>query len=717
MPTSKHHKKSFFRTLFITVFFPVILLYSEVVKKDKHQLEKGFSTKLSVAVFYPASLLYMELIMRITTSAGVGDFFQNLWGIGLIIIPLFSVVVGFMLFAVCSLMPKTAARIVAGCVLSFFAVVYITQIIYHDFFGKYLILASIFSGGMGQLADDGIIWNTIIAILKAIPIILLMAIPPIVVLTPLSRILWFGDRKPFVSGKMLRPIIYAALSAVIHFTLVIVIAFSPLASIQSGEFDPNLAMHKFGLLRTEALDIKYNLLGIDQKMDIEEEIDLNQGNPEPAPEETEKYVPNVMDIDFDALSSKTSNKTLLAMNDYFSTREPTYTNEYTGMYKGYNLIYVTAEGFSPYCIDPVLTPTLYKMQQEGFKFNNFYTPIWGVSTSDGEYTVCTGLLPKAGVWSFFRSGENKNYMPFCLGNMFRSIGVNETRAYHNHTHSYYKRHISHPNMGYDYKGMGTGVEKYVKSVWPESDLEMITGSTPEYLTSGKQFHTYYMTVSGHLEYNWVGNSMSVKNRELVKDLNCSETLKAYYACNIELDRAMEKLLSDLNAAGVADKTVISIAPDHYPYGLEQPEGDKYVIWEELLGHPVETNFELYESVWLLYCQGTKDAPTVEKPCCSVDMLPTVLNLFGFEYDSRLIMGSDVLSNSGGLVIFGNRSFITDMGKYNTQTGEFKLAEGKSFADEEEKNAYISGVRSIVNNKFTMSKQILEEDYYGYVFGK
>ena len=231
------------------------------------------------------------------------------------------------------------------------------------------------------------------------------------------------------------------------------------------------------------------------------------------------------------------------------------------------------------------------------------------------------------------------------------------------------------------------------------------------------FHTYYMTVSGHLEYNWVGNAMAIKNKQYVENLTCSETLKAYYACNIELDRAMEKLLAELNAAGVADKTVISIAPDHYPYGLEQPEGDKYAIWEEMLGHPVETNFELYESCWLLYCQGTKDAPTIEKPCSSIDMLPTVLNLFGFEYDSRLIIGSDVLSTAGGLVIFGNRSFISDMGKYNTQTGTFTLADGKSFKDEQEKTDYIKGVRAIVDNKFTMSKQILEEDYYGYVFGK
>ena len=36
------------------------------------------------------------------------------------------------------------------------------------------------------------------------------------------------------------------------------------------------------------------------------------------------------------------------------------------MFKGKNLILLTAEGFSPYAIDQELTPTLYKLTHEGF---------------------------------------------------------------------------------------------------------------------------------------------------------------------------------------------------------------------------------------------------------------------------------------------------------------------------------------------------------------
>ena len=119
------------------------------------------------------------------------------------------------------------------------------------------------------------------------------------------------------------------------------------------------------------------------------------------------------DIPFEELIKKEGNEAIRSMHKYFSSVKPTKKNEYTGKFKGKNLILITAEGFSPYAVRKDITPTLYKMQEEGFKFNNFYTPTWGVSTSDGEYVACTGLLPKEGIWSFYKS--SKNYMPFaCL---------------------------------------------------------------------------------------------------------------------------------------------------------------------------------------------------------------------------------------------------------------------------------------------------------------
>ena len=83
------------------------------------------------------------------------------------------------------------------------------------------------------------------------------------------------------------------------------------------------------------------------------------------------YPDNVMEIDFDNLIAHSDGK-IKEMHEYFSNLTPTKQNKYTGMFKGYNLIWICAEGFSSWAIDKTHTPTLYRLANEGFVFKNFY---------------------------------------------------------------------------------------------------------------------------------------------------------------------------------------------------------------------------------------------------------------------------------------------------------------------------------------------------------
>lgn len=407
--------------------------------------------------------------------------------------------------------------------------------------------------------------------------------------------------------------------------------------------------------------------------------------------------PNILPIDFETLIATEKDDTIQKLHSYFASQTPTNKNEYTGMFAGYNLILITAEGFSPWAVDENITPTLYQLTHEGFVFNNFYTPLWWSSTSDGEYVACTSTIPKSGVLSMYASGSND--MPFCLGNQLNKLKY-ACYAYHNHTYTYYHRDVSHPNMGYQYKGVGNGLD--VTKTWPESDYEMMVETVSEYVNQ-EPFHVYYMTVSGHMNYTFIGNSMAYKNRAVVKDLPYSEEAKAYIACNVELDRALQYLIEELKKAGVAEKTVIALSADHYPYGLEKSKID------EIAGYEVEENFELYKNNFILWNAGMKESIVTDKPCSSLDILPTLSNLFGLEYDSRLLMGKDILSDSSPLVMFSNRSFITDEVMYNSTNGEITYLTEKELTQEE-----ISNLNKVVKNKFTISTSILERDYYSYL---
>ena len=415
--------------------------------------------------------------------------------------------------------------------------------------------------------------------------------------------------------------------------------------------------------------------------------------PTPTPIDTS---PNVLDIDFAALAESEKNSEIKAIHKYMSEQEPTKKNEYTGMFKDYNFIYLVCEGFSPWAVDENVTPTLYKLTHEGIVLENFYTPIWYTSTSDGEYVALQGLVPYSS--NSFKRSKN-NALPMCFGWQFLKLGYT-SRAYHAHTATYYGRNETHPNLGYEFKAKKAGLE--ITDVWPESDLEMIQNSLPDYIND-EHFHVYYMTVSGHMEYTFSGNTQATRNKDTVADLPYSSNSRAYIACNKELDKALEYLISELEKAGIADKTVIAFSADHYPYGLEK----QYI--DELAGHEVEKEFELYKNYGVIWSASIKEPIVVDKYCSSLDLVPTLSNLFGLEYDSRLLMGSDILSDSPALVVFSDKSFITDYCMYNVNNGKVTMLK-----DVELPEGYISSVTAIVKNKFNISKSILLNNYYKYI---
>ena len=190
------------------------------------------------------------------------------------------------------------------------------------------------------------------------------------------------------------------------------------------------------------------------------------------------------------------------------------------------------------------------------------------------------------------------------------------------------------------------------SLWPNSDHEMISVTTQDYINN-EHFVAYYMTVSGHLNYTRTGNCMSERNWEQVKDLPYSNKVKCYLATEIELDKAIGNLLEDLEKAGKLEDTVIVMSSDHYPYGLTLDEINEISTYER------DDVFEKYRMPLLIWSGSMKEPIKVEKVGSSLDILPTVLNLFGVEYDSRLLIGKDLLSDSEAIVMFSDRSFITD----------------------------------------------------------
>jgi len=417
----------------------------------------------------------------------------------------------------------------------------------------------------------------------------------------------------------------------------------------------------------------------------------------------------VLDIDFAALAESESNSAIAKIHKYVASQTPSMENEFTGMFKGKNLIFITAEAFAAEVIDPELTPTLYRLATQGIQFKDYYQPSWGGSTSTGEFTNITGLVPGNGINSI-KEGRQQD-MFLLIGKQLQKQGY-FSAAYHNHTYTYYDRDKTHTKLGYDtFTGMGNGMEAGVKKRWPQSDLEMMEFTVQDYVDH-QPFNIYYMTVSGHCRYSTTGNSMSKKNIDAVAHLPYSNTVKAYLAANLELEYAMASLVSQLEAAGIADDTLIVLATDHYPYGLEKSStwGNTEDYLSELYGQKVTDCFIREHNALIMWsgCLEGKNI-VVEDPVFSLDILPTLSNLFGVEYDSRLMVGRDVFSDTDPLVFWLDRSWKTDKGQYNAEKKKFTAAEGVEVED-----GYVEYINSLVKNKITYSQSVQYKDYFDYL---
>lgn len=437
-------------------------------------------------------------------------------------------------------------------------------------------------------------------------------------------------------------------------------------------------------------------------------IDVSLPTPDPTIEPTiEPQKEHILNANYDYLKEIGSDE-VDAVTDMVFAMETTKENDYTGFFEGNNLIYITAEGFSTAAVDPVLTPTLYQLTHSGIVIPEYYVPLWQTSTSDGEYVNLTGLIPDQ-QFSMKRTAENEQ--PYSLANYFKKEGA-VCYAYHNNTLSYYDRHLSHPNLGYNFKASKIGDLKEEEwsgqlftmehpDYWPASDLEMMQATVPEFVNEDR-FHVYYLTVSGHMNYDFRGNRMSSLNADKVQGMTCSEEGKAYVACNIELDKALSYLMSALYAAGKLENTVICLSADHYPYGMDL---DTY---ETLMGmENLKDSLDIYRNSLILWKSGMETI-TVNEPCSSMDLVPTLLNLFGFEYDSRLFSGRDIFSDKAPLVVFANRSFITDKASYNKKTGEVLSRTGEPVTEE-----YIDNMKKYVRMLHKHSAGILNNNYYKY----
>jgi len=696
--------------------------------------------EIITALFFPLAMVYYEIIFKLCTGG-------KLICLGSLVMIFFAMFLGGFLWLLSTISKRAWLNRTIGAVLLFiFAVMYLVEYFVVRQFQMFYDTNTVFAGAGGVLSKHTGDIKALIFCFDGISKILLFFLPGILLLS--AGAYFMLCRKVNRNKRILT----MSLVLECYLMMFLTVTFTPsLARLEKGEYEFEAAVKNFGLMRSVYLDLFAEKESIENADFDKETTDISDmslpdisslptagtpGNGVTPPDSsgsTGTQAPttddpdasgtaeppvtkpthitdrnpmpsgtNSLDIDFANL--ETSNKTHAKLNEYVAGLTPSNKNKYTGLFKGKNLIMISAEAFASEAIDPELTPTLYRMATKGINFTDYYQPA-SAGTTGGEYQNVFGMLPMKGGSSFKNSAKTYNY--FTMGSQLDRLGY-YGKAYHNNSYTYYDRHKTHVNLGYSdgYMGYGNGMEQYVKKAWPQSDLEMISGTLTEYIDK-QPFNIYYMSVSGHSAYTRAGNSMTKKNWDKVEHLEGSEEVKGYKAAQLELEYAMAHLISELEKKGIADDTVICISTDHFPYGLNDD------LLAELYGYKITNSFQRHHNRLILWCGELEkyDPIIVSSPTSSLDILPTLSNLFGTEYDSRLMVGRDVFSDTPALVFNTGYEWKTDYGTY--VGGKFI----PTYEDLELPDNYVSSIKSIVKFKIMYCTSAPESDYFKYLFKK
>ena len=415
-------------------------------------------------------------------------------------------------------------------------------------------------------------------------------------------------------------------------------------------------------------------------------------------------------VTFIKAKKTTNEEDLIFLEEEYNKEETKETNKYTGKYKDNNLIIVQLEGIDNWLITEEDTPTLYKMMNNGINFTNHYSYYnGGGSTFNSEFAVNTGFITPL---SYTQNAYtfNKNTFPYSLAHLFKNEGYT-VNAFHMNTSEYYSRGVNYKNWGYDnYYGLvDLGTYKDDSYVL---DRELILNETfKEKMFENEKFVNYIITYTNHMPFTTEkGNCRKLLKLDYLSENNLEELPKDYVYPEMteescarrqakETDYMMELLLNELTERNLLDNTTIVVFTDHYLYTLsDQTILDKYK----------ETDNNLINHTPFFIWHNNKDKKTIKEVTSQLNVLPTVLNLYGIDYNSNYYIGTDALDNNyHGSVFFSDYSWYD--GSIYVDGGI--ITKGKEIDSLllEDKNYYINYLikKNDLTLKYNYFKQIKE----------
>ena len=372
-------------------------------------------------------------------------------------------------------------------------------------------------------------------------------------------------------------------------------------------------------------------------------------------------------------------------------------NDYTGLLEGKNVIFLQLEGIDTWLLTEEDMPNLYELLTESISFSNHYSYYTGGgSTFNSEMAVNTGLLAPI---SYVQNGYtfNRNLYPETLPKIFKSLGYS-TNAFHMNTGEYYSRELNYKNWGYDHYYGLLDEERYTDDSY-ELDRELILNETfyEKMFQQDGPFMHYIITYTPHTPFEATrgkGELLATeKYGEDIPELTEEECARMYAG---ETDYMVGLLLEALEQNNLLENTVIVAYADHYLYTLN----DKTILEQ----YKETGNNLINQTPFFVWSKGLK-ATEVSKVNAQIDILPTVLNLFGVAYDEQYYIGNDIFDlNYRGYVFFSDYSWYD--GNIYVENGE--VTQGVTAGVDPQ---YISDMNELIHQLIQRNDLTQKYDYW------
>ena len=384
------------------------------------------------------------------------------------------------------------------------------------------------------------------------------------------------------------------------------------------------------------------------------------------------------------------------LNEYFAAREPGTANAQTGTLAGKNFMMVMLESVDTWLVTPQIMPNLYELSQNGMTLEHFYTPLYlTAGTFNTELISQTGMIPApTGLAS---AAYSTNAFPLSLAHLFEAQGYT-ANSFHSANPSIYSRGSIHTNLGFrayhNYEDMG--MDDY------QLDSQMIRGYP--LMTADEPFFTYIITYSGHGPYNEEMHNIAAPHYEQAKAVvaasgvtGSAENLEEYtraIAHAMETDAFIGELVDALEQDGKLSDTVLLFYADHYGKYMSDKE-----FLAQIKGIASGDQMELYHTP-CFFTGGGLAPQKIEKYTSTVDLVPTIVNLFGLSADCRYYAGDDVFGDGGGVVPLPN------YGWFDGKTYFSADYQGKTTEE-------IAAVTAEVQGRMSASMDALRCDYFSH----